>query len=1754
MPESFLKRCLILDLETGADNRILKIGALQSGKEPFRCQGSFRLGDALAELGRRAESADFVLGHNLLGHDLPVLGAIAPGLALLRKPVVDTLYLSPLAFPENPYHHLVKDYKLVRQSLNDPVADAELAARVFRDQWRELAQLPAERLAFYGFCLARAADGLTRVFTEIAGRAPMDRARALSYVATSCAGKVCRVALRGAAEGRLLATGELTSEHNKPALAYAVAWLGVAGGSSVLPPWVRHRHPETVQLLNALRETQCDDSDCVYCRKTHDARRQLSRFFGFKSFRSKPVDAEGGSLQEAVVREGLAGRPHLAILATGAGKSICYQLPALVRYHRRGLLTVVISPLQALMKDQVDNLNKATRSDAAAALYGLLTPPERGDVLERVRLGSVAILYVAPEQLRNRSFRRVVAQREIGCWVLDEAHCLSKWGHDFRPDYLYAARFIQELAERQAERPEKAVPPPVACFTATAKRDVRHEIVEHFGALLAQRLTVFESAVDRDELSFRVESVSSPRKLARVHELLVERLGAGSGSAVVYFASRRGCAEAARYLTREGVPAAAFHAGIKAPDKRDVLEAFVKGEPRVVCATNAFGMGIDKSDVRMVIHADVPGSLESYLQEAGRAGRDRLASDCVLLFHADDVEKQFRLSASGRLGQRDVAQILRGLRRAHRQIAGRQDDDTVAVTSADLLRDEEVATDFDAGDVMADTKVKTAVAWLERAGFVVRDENRTRVFQGKLKVKDLGEAKARLTRLAPDLRLSAAEHRRWLAILKALINADPADGLSADELAELPGVGREAMPGDDETPGQGVLRTLHGMAEAGFLDAGLQLTAYVKTRGPGSSRKAYEAVCALERAMLELLAETEPDAEPGAEGDGDWVDLSLRLLNQRLVDRGHPSTPEILRRLLRSLSEDGKGLAGSRGSLELGYRSRRRYRLRLRRRWQAMRELARRRRSVGKTLLEALLAKVPEGAAGKVLVTFSTADLTDAVRRDLALSSVIRDRLAAAERGLLFLHEQRIVHLQHGLAVFRQAMTIRVCPEAKGRRYTRGDFAPLSHHYQERNFQVHVMARYGALGIEKIRAALALVKDYFALGRKSFVSRHFAGEEEMLERATGQESFRRIVESLGNPAQTALVAAPPERNLLVLAGPGSGKTRVVVHRCAYLLRVVRVPARAILVLCFNRNAALELRRRLRELVGGDARGVTVSTFHGLAMRLTGTSFATAAEGDRESAEIDFGRLIPDAVRLLNGEDTPGAGLPALPADELRDQLLAGYSHILVDEYQDVNQDRYDFISALAGRTEADRDRRLAILAVGDDDQSIYGWSGATPEFIRRFRDDYRAEVHHLVASYRSSAHILAAAQRLISQGADRMKHDVHIRVDDARASDPPGGPWSALEPATGGRVLRLAVPGAAAQAAALADRLFHMKHLDPELEWRDCAVLARQHSVLELIRSVFEHRGVPVAWTADRERLPTLHRIRELATLLDDLKKDRRESRRASRIEKDYEASSAVAETANPWSALARDILSEWHEVTGDAKVTVKGAIEFIYEALAERARDTAFGDGVRLSTVHAAKGLEFRAVFLPDGGWGPAGADRAGADAEEQRRLYYVGMTRARELLHLFARADLHNPFLGDLGDGDFLAKLEPAVESPPAAVARRRYRILGLQDLYLSFAGGFPDSDPIHRRLAALEPGDPLTLRAAAGKYLRLFDAAGGVVGALAGDAGERWRARLDAVESVRVVAMVERRAEDNEPEYRGRLRCERWEVPVVEVAYRS
>lgn len=1706
--------CCSLDLEANENGEIFAIGAVFQG-QAFQSKAPFHIRQVLSDFDKFSRQAAFLLGHNILRHDLPICRAIAPDLALLNKPVIDTLLLSPLAFPENPYHRLVKDYKLVRDSINDPLADARLTVSLFQDQWQALQEQQFNGLlSFYHYAFSGNPEfsGLQHALLGM-GAEPLQAGKAFDSIKRLTQGRVCATAFNQ------VVLKYLPDPHRRPALAYCLAWLRVAGGNSVLPPWVRRQFRDVAPMLSQLRDIPCNRPDCCYCAQTHNPVSQLQRYFGFSAFRPQPEDQDGNSLQQAIVQAAMCDKPVFAILPTGGGKSLCFQLPALVRYQRRGVLTIVISPLQALMKDQVDNLRNKTGAPHAAALYGMLTAPERGAVLQAIQMGDIAILYVSPEQLRNRSFKKAINQREIGAWVFDEAHCLSKWGHDFRPDYLYAGRFIKEFADEQG-----TLLPPVQCFTATAKQDVKDEILDYFRANLGQELLVFEGGVERDNLNFAVQTANKAEKYACINRLLQERLGVEEGSAIVYCSTRANTEDVAAFLQQQDWQAEAFHAGKDTAEKKHIQENFISGNTRIITATNAFGMGIDKDNVRLVIHADIPGSLENYLQEAGRAGRDQLDADCILLFDAPDIETQFKMSALSQLSQKDIAQILKSLKRSKKDRQG-----NAVITTGELLREDQAALSFAIDEQNTATKVLTAVSWLERAGFVERNENRTQVFQGRPLVKNIAEAQQKIAKLG----LSKRQQARWLAILEALMNADSDEGFSADSLAELGEFAdTETERNQDkkhETASQRVIRSLYDMAGAGLIQKSLLLSAYLRHKVANPSTALLNKICQIERALLKLLQQEAPDANTD-----NWQVLSLRHLNQRLLDDGYPdSNPELLRNLLTSLAEDGRGLAGKKGSIALRYRGLDQYAVKLNRDWQALVTTAERRQAIAAIVLTGIIDKIPQGAAASadLLVEFAAEDLLAALKSDIVAAAEIKDPLAAIERALNFLHEQRVITLQKGLAVFRQAMTIHLHPDAKNRRYNKGDYEPLAQHYSERVFQIHVMNEYARLALTKISHALGFVMAYFDLDKSEFVKRYFVGRKEILERATSQQSFQRIVGDLHNPQQSALVAGSDDGNVLILAGPGSGKTRVVVHRCAYLLRVKRVPPHAMLVLCFNRSAVTELRRRLIDLVGDDAKGVLVQTYHGLSLRLTGH----ALDAKNHSSE-NFAELIQEAVRLLKGEKN----VLGLDADETRDRLLAGYRHILVDEYQDIDTDQYRLISAIAGRS-LDEDNKLTILAVGDDDQNIYTFRGANIGFIRQFKEDYQANEHYLVENYRSSGHIIAAANALIRHNHDRMKTAHPIRINQGRKTLAAGGRWRQLDTVAQGRVQILRCASEAAQAQAVAIEWLRLRQLDTQLDWQHCVVLATQWQLLNPVRAMLEQHGIPVSILLPADKKLSPFRIRENAYFLAALA-ERRKTLSSAGDWLAYLETHYPQDNNNPWLEQLKDLLRAWQQETHDEQVPTQQTLDYFCETLSEQRKERRLGQGVLLTTIHAVKGMEFTHVMILDGGWQtPAN--------EEQRRLLYVAMTRAKETLCLLQRQDANQSFLPEIS-GDFTLARD-AAELPPNPNAHlKHYALLGLDDLYLSFAARYPETHPIHTELAKLKPGDQLMMVESNGKLVLQHGQT--TVAKLSQKAQHAWAGKWTRIETIKVIAMIRRYRDDNDESHRSGCRVEQWEIPVVEVVY--
>jgi ATP-dependent DNA helicase RecQ len=341
----------------------------------------------------------------------------------------------------------------------------------------------------------------------------------------------------------------------------------------------------------------------------------LSKYFGHSGFRYA---------QEAIIDALMAGRDVLGVMPTGAGKSICFQIPALLLPG----VTLVISPLISLMKDQVAQLRLA--DIPAAFINSSLTAAQYREVLRRVGDGKYKIIYVAPERLETESFLKFALETPVSLLAVDEAHCVSQWGQDFRPSYLKIATFIEKLKKR----------PVIGAFTATATTDVKDDIIRLLKLHDPMSLT---TGFDRPNLYFGVEKPKN--KVKRFYDMITERSGM---CGVVYCTTRRAVDTVCAELRRRGVSAGKYHAGLEDMERRVSQDNFIQNNVSVMVATNAFGMGIDKPDVRYVIHYNIPKNLESYYQEAGRAGRDGKESECVLLFSDEDIKTaEFLIKDSG---------------------------------------------------------------------------------------------------------------------------------------------------------------------------------------------------------------------------------------------------------------------------------------------------------------------------------------------------------------------------------------------------------------------------------------------------------------------------------------------------------------------------------------------------------------------------------------------------------------------------------------------------------------------------------------------------------------------------------------------------------------------------------------------------------------------------------------------------------------------------------------------------------------------------------------------------------------------------------------------------------------------------------------------------------------------------------------------------------------------------------------------------
>lgn len=1774
-----ISNTLFFDLECGEDNGVYALGAILRNNAPIVARNAEQVRHQMPVFRDWVRSAQYLCGHNIIAHDLPLLEKLH-GPEDYADKIIDTLYLSPIAYPTRPYHSLTKEDKLVRESRNDPVEDSRSCKKLLADCCNRFAELSEDERELYSCAFELAElNGIARLFRSI----NLDIEIVISKGVESQKQQLLELFKQLNEDRCCLESIEVIEGGNGPlVLAYIHAWLQSAAGSSTIPYWICHQIPEIRPYLRKLRADPCQSPECKYCRNTHNPTKALQKYFQFPSFRPVPevMGRPGQSLQEAIVSNAMLGQSLLGILPTGGGKSLCFQIPALHRYEATGALSIVISPLQSLMRDQVENLKNRGGIQHTAALYGLLTPVERKYCLKDIRMGHVGLLYVSPEQLRSKAFKRAIACREIAYWIFDEAHCLSKWGHDFRVDYLYASKFIKRLADEQSTEP-----PPVLCVTATAKEAVKEELIEHFRERLKQELVLLDGGTGRSNLKYRVEAVAGSAKEQRLRELLEDFYGTipegdnpivhdrfardciQKGAIVIFAATRKRVMDIYEGLARLGWPILPFHGGLKDEEmvdetgkeagltKKYVLEQFLSIQKiPIIVATNAFGMGVDKPDIRKVIHADATGSLENYLQEAGRAGRDGEPAECILLYETQDLETQFAMNFLSQISLRDLQKIWNTI------YASKPDSNGMITISTEEISDKlgagfSLLSDSPALD---DTQIKAAINILEDQEFLERTENQSRVFEARLMVNNLDEAREKIHRA----RVPIDVQKLWIAVIRLFLDARADEKIMVQHLAELDEM--QTMYERLNAHGERVrslttlvFRTLNSMAapEVGLLKKDMLYSARIQPKAAFSSMDLLEQH---ESAVLKEIEESFPDQD-------DTLRVSIKRQNEILLRHGVSSSPRQIKRVFYYLSRDNEWLGRRHASMKC-IESHGGLNVRFEESFEVYKELSMLRLNIAREVLKLIVSGEPAQSNGKSSIfEFREADVLEVLKERYANLKQTLYFDEALQYILMWLHENEVISLQQGKALITTSLTIQLVNEGKheGRkkRFNKGHFEAQTQHYKDRTLQVHIVGEYANQAIGRgDESHIKFIEDYFKMERITFVQKYFTTKEQqrVLELATGIDSYNRIVESLNkNQVQKEVVMSDGYSNDMVLAGPGSGKTMVIAHRCAWLLRVRRVKRASIVVLCFNRHAALELRQRIWHLVGNDAAGVIIQTFHGLALRLLGRTMAQIDTED-ENHGLSFEEIIPEAINLLEGKTMTND----MDADAWRQRLLGNLSHILVDEYQDIDATAYKFISLLAGKSAQESENKLKILAVGDDDQSIYKFAGANVEYIRRFQKDYAdlsnqksptpVNVHHMVENYRSTRHIITAANAIISKNQDRMKTAYPIKIDALRTHEPAGGVLEDLDPETNGKVQIIRTESFLYQAYACVDEIKRYLSLSAQHQPEHCCVVARTNADLVPVRIALEQACIPCS-VVGSQAVPNLSRVREINKWLELLQRNEGKLWSGKKVYKQMRKKLGPEFLESSIGRTIEQIGAEFYGENHATEMLCEDVLDYFYDALFEQKRKGFAGRGVMLATGHKVKGLEFENVLVLDGDW--MEYSRNVEKREEARRLFYVAMTRARKSLTLFQSQGSSLEFIKDIP-----CSVAHRRESTPIVqdldLLNYRYEVIDLDDLYMSYAARFKPTSQEARSLNRLKIGDNvnLQLKESKGEFTHVFltNQYGVNLVRLSKKGVAKWLPRLKQIHQARLSCLHTRHRDDGNGDNKNANRV--WYIPIIEVLYKA
>lgn len=1500
------KNIAFVDTEVGLkDHKIHDIGALRDDGATFHQASQTALNQFLQE-----GKVDYICGHNLIHHDAHYLH--------LNGILIDTLYLSPLLFPKRPYHHLVKDDKLMSEQMNNPVNDCEKAKELLMDEIAAWNLLSENKRKIFTLLLQHEEE--FRGFLMYVGTIETDETTTdvSELILSEYKNHICAHADIPA-----------LAAQSPCGLAYALALIGTDDYQSVTPGWVLHNYPEVEHFIYVLCHTQCTDG-CEYCNHMFDIHYNLKQLFGYDAFRTY----DGEPLQEQASQAAVDGKSLLAIFPTGGGKSLTFQLPALMDGRTVHGLTVVISPLQSLMKDQVDNLADRGFTDAVT-INGLLDPISRSLAIERVLSGDATLLYIAPEMLRSNTIERILMARHVVRFVIDEAHCFSAWGQDFRVDYLYIGKFIKKYQEHKfgkdaMERNHGRTLIPVSCFTATAKQKVVQDICDYFKYWLGTDLQLFASSASRTNLHYSVIHVDSDGNKYNLLRSLVEKTDCPT---IIYVSRTKRTWELAQKLTRDGISALPYNGKMDADEKVHNQEAFMSDKVRIIVATSAFGMGVDKSDVGLVIHYDISDSLENYVQEAGRAGRDpHLNAKCYVLYGDEDLDKHFVLLNQTKLSISEIQQVWKAIKVLTKQRPH------VSCSALEIAR--QAGWDNSVSDI--ETRVRTALSALEQSGYIERGNNIPHVYATGITVKNMDEARLRLTE---SPLFSKDEMQNAIRIIKSLITQkhiakaqDSEAEFRIDYLADILGLSK-----------RDVISSVERMRQEGILADTRDISAYLQDISDNQRKpqQMLENFAKLEKYILEHI----PDES---------LQITYKQLNDNAVHDGiNTSTEKQIRTLLYFLVVKGYTHKKEDGSHNLVITRDKDIETIIKR--------FERRIEVCRFIIERLYSLVKENDSEEKPLQFSVVELLNDLKSNhqSLFSDFSSLQLEDVEEALLYLSKIGAMKLEGGFLVLYNAMAIKRTKELR-LRYKQEDYRMLNEFYKQKIQQIHIVGEYANLMVRDYNAALQYVQDYFQMDYHRFISKYFKGNREAeIERNVTPSKHRKLFGMLSK-RQKEIIDDHESRCIVVAAGPGSGKTRVLVHKLASLLLLEDVKHEQLLMLTFSRAAATEFKQRLMQLIGNAAHFVEIKTFHSYCFDLLGRV------GNLDEA----GDVVKQAAEMIkNGEVEPNR---------------ISKTVLVIDEAQDMSKDDYALVTALMKANE-----EMRVIAVGDDDQNIYEFRGSNSLYLYELTQTEHSRFFEMTENYRSFRHIVEAANDFARNIRQRIKSAPIISMSQE------DGEVRIVKHPYEIQEKRVYMYQPVLEDVIRLQTSNNQKATDGSSDKKNetISILTQTNEEAVIMLALLHSHGIKakLVQSMDDLRFWNLAEVRYFLKKIDQSLKETK-----SPIIPDDIWETAKHQTYQKYaSSLALQYLHrslQIFEQTNRAKY-YSDLKEFVFESSVEDFCDITESDIV-VSTIHKAKGHEFDHVLML--------ITHPEHPTDEILRRYYVGMTRAKQTLTIHTNGNL--------------------------------------------------------------------------------------------------------------------------------------------------